>query len=134
MMRVPKLPTVLATLSVVLAGMLFGEGAKPAVAEGLFDDVNLGLLSIGGRAAYFDPKEGDANWFGGGQLRLHPFKFLAVEGSVDFGLGPMWAEASSCSSPNISPSTVPIATSGSRKSSRRMPRCKIRDSRITDTW
>ena len=84
MMRTGKGPVVLATLTVVLAGMWCGAGAKPAAAEGIFDDVNLGLLSIGGRATYFAPKEGDANWFGGGQLRLHPFKFLAVEGSVDY--------------------------------------------------
>jgi opacity protein-like surface antigen len=64
--------------------MLYEGGVTPAAAEGIFDDVNLGLLSIGGRATYFDSKDGDANWFGGGQLRLHPFKFLAVEGSVDY--------------------------------------------------
>ncbi|MBX3327208.1 MAG: hypothetical protein U0223_18740 [Nitrospira sp.] len=84
MMKTWKLPVVVVTLTVVLAGMLYEGGSKPAAAEGLFDDVNLGLLSIGGRATYFDPKDGDANWFGGGQLRLHPFKFLAVEGSVDY--------------------------------------------------
>lgn len=79
-----KLPVVVTALAIALAGPLCGEGVQPAEAEGLFDDVNLGLVSIGGRATYFDPKEGDANWFGGGQLRLHPFKFLAVEGSVDY--------------------------------------------------
>ncbi len=84
MMRTWKRPVLVATLTVVLGGMLGVAGVKPAAAEGIFDDVNLGLLSIGGRATYFDPKEGDANWFGGGQLRLHPFKFLAVEGSVDY--------------------------------------------------
>ncbi|MBX3335762.1 MAG: porin family protein, partial [Nitrospira sp.] len=35
-------------------------------------------------ATYFDPKNGDENWFGGGQVRIHPFHFLAVEGSVDY--------------------------------------------------
>ena len=84
MVQIRRLPVILASLPVLLAGMLCGGGTKPAAAEGIFDDVNLGLLSIGGRVTYFDPKEGDANWFGGGQLRLHPFKFLAVEGSVDY--------------------------------------------------
>ncbi len=84
MMSTWKPPVVLAALTVVLAGMLCGAGVQSAAAEGIFDDVNLGLFSIGGRATYFDPKDGDANWFGGGQLRLHPFKFLAVEGSVDY--------------------------------------------------
>jgi len=84
MMRVLKLQIVVVTLAVALGGMLYEGSANPAAAEGLFDDVNIGLFSIGGRATYFDPKDGDANWFGGGQLRLHPFKFLAVEGSVDY--------------------------------------------------
>ena len=74
----------LLTITIALGGILYEGGTNLAAAEGLFDDVNLGLVSIGGRATYFDPKEGDANWFGGGQLRLHPFKFLAVEGSVDY--------------------------------------------------
>lgn len=84
MMRIWKLVVVPLTMTAALGGVLYGEGVKPAAAEGLFDDVNIGLFSIGGRATYFDPKEGDANWFGGEQLRLHPFKFLAVEGSVDY--------------------------------------------------
>ncbi|MFO0699844.1 MAG: outer membrane beta-barrel protein [Nitrospira sp.] len=84
MMRMWKLTIVVVTVTVALAGMLCEKVVQSAAAEGLFDDVNLGLLSIGGRATYFDPKDGDANWFGGGQLRLHPFKFLAVEGSVDY--------------------------------------------------
>ena len=61
MMRIWKLPIVLLTMTAALGGMLYGEGAKPAAAEGLFDDVNIGLFSIGGRATYFDPKDGDAN-------------------------------------------------------------------------
>jgi hypothetical protein len=84
MVRVQKLSVVMATMVVALGGILYDGSTKSAVAEGLFDDVNIGLFSLGGRATYFDPKEGDANWFGGGQLRLHPFKFLAVEGSVDY--------------------------------------------------
>ena len=84
MMHVLKLPVALVALPVALGGMLYEGSAKPAAAEGLFDDMNIGLFSIGGRATYFDPKNGDDNWFGGGQVRIHPFHFLAVEGSVDY--------------------------------------------------
>lgn len=83
-MHVLKLQVVVMTLAVTLGGMVYEGSADQAAAEGIFDDVNLGLLSIGGRATYFNPKDGDPNWFGGGQLRLHPFKFLAIEGSVDY--------------------------------------------------
>lgn len=83
-MRARNLPSVLATMTIVLCGMIYQGNANQAAAEGLFDDVNIGLFSIGGRATYVDPKDGDANWFGGGQLRIHPFHFLAIEGSVDY--------------------------------------------------
>ena len=53
-------------------------------ADGPFDRVDVGFLSLGGRAAYYDPKEGDGNWFGGAQARLHLGRFFAVEGSVDY--------------------------------------------------
>lgn len=46
--------------------------------------VDIGLFSIGGRATYFDPKEGEAKWFGGAQLRIHPSRYLAIEGSADY--------------------------------------------------
>lgn len=53
-------------------------------AGNIFDDVDVGLFSIGGRATYFNPKEGDDRWFGGAQVRVHPIRYLAVEGSVDY--------------------------------------------------
>lgn len=84
MRRVWNLPVVLGTITIALGGMLYEGSTSPAAAEGLFDDVNIGLFSIGGRATYVDPKDGDANWFGGGQLRIHPFHFMAIEGSVDY--------------------------------------------------
>jgi opacity protein-like surface antigen len=84
MVRALKRSVVMLTMLIVLGEMLYEGTAKPVAAEGLFDDVNIGLFSIGGRATYFDPKEGDDNWFGGGQVRIHPFHFLAVEGSVDY--------------------------------------------------
>ncbi len=83
-MRVLKRPVVLVALTVTLGGMLSEGSANQAKGETLFDDMNIGLFSLGGRATYFDPKSGDDNWFGGGQVRIHPFHFLAVEGSVDY--------------------------------------------------
>ena len=52
--------------------------------KGLFDQVDIGLLSIGGRATYIDPIDGSSNWYGGAQVRLHPWRFLAFEGSADY--------------------------------------------------
>jgi opacity protein-like surface antigen len=46
--------------------------------------VGIGFFSIGGRATYFDPKEGEDKWFGGAQLRIHPSHYLAIEGSADY--------------------------------------------------
>ncbi len=51
---------------------------------GLFDQVDIGLLSIGGRAMYFDPKDGSSEWYGGAQVRLHPSHYFAIEGSADY--------------------------------------------------
>lgn len=84
MRHVLRLPVLAVTLALTLGGMFYDGNASQAMAETLFDDVNIGLFSIGGRATYFDPKEGDDNWFGGGQVRIHPFHFLAIEGSVDY--------------------------------------------------
>jgi len=49
--------------------------------------VDIGLLSVGGRAAYYDPADAAANWFGGAQLRLHPIRYFAIEGSADYRQG-----------------------------------------------
>ena len=79
-----KLPVMLGAMTVALGG-IFYEGVAISAPKSLFDDVNIGLFSVGGRATYFNPTDGHANWFGGGQLRLHMFRYLAVEGSVDYG-------------------------------------------------
>lgn len=55
-----------------------------ASAAWLFEDVDRGIISLGGRATYFDSKEGDDNWFGGGQLRLYLGKIFALEASADY--------------------------------------------------
>ena len=46
--------------------------------------MDIGFFSVGGRATYFDPKEGEAKWFGGAQLRFYPLRYLAIEGSADY--------------------------------------------------
>ena len=50
----------------------------------LFHQVDIGALSLGGRATYFNPKDGGDNWYGGGQLRFHPSHYFAIEGSADY--------------------------------------------------
>jgi opacity protein-like surface antigen len=59
--------------------------AVPAAgADGLFEQVNIGPVSVGGRATYYDPKDASGEWYGGAQVRLHAFRFLAFEGSADY--------------------------------------------------
>ena len=72
-------------LALVVSGipMLFPQPAT-AADNGLFEQMDMGFFSVGGRAAYYDPQEGQSGWFGGGQVRLHPWKFLAFEGSADY--------------------------------------------------
>ena len=75
----------LCALTVAIAGV-------PAIApiqalaadDGLFKQMDIGLFSIGGRATWFDPHDGQSRWFGGGQVRIYPFKYLAFEGSADY--------------------------------------------------
>ena len=50
----------------------------------LFQQMDIGFFSIGGRAVYYDPKDTQANWFGGAQVRVNPFKYLSFEGSADY--------------------------------------------------
>jgi opacity protein-like surface antigen len=73
---------------IVLAGLFVVPLPVTPVYAGdggyIFDDINVKLFSIGGRATWFDPKEGSARWFGGAQVRVYPFKFLAIEGSADY--------------------------------------------------
>jgi hypothetical protein len=71
--------------SVMSVALLTAEpAAKAADDNGLFQQMDIGLLSIGGRATYLDPKDGSSRWFGGGQVRLHPWRYLAFEGSADY--------------------------------------------------
>ncbi|MGH7233678.1 MAG: outer membrane protein [Nitrospiraceae bacterium] len=67
--------------AVLVWGFLTPSAAR---AWGIFDDINSGLVSIGGRATYFDPKDASGEWYGGGQVRLYLFEYLAFEGSADY--------------------------------------------------
>ena len=80
-MRPRELPT--GSRRCVLLLSLLMVLPAPALAD-LLEQVDIGFLSIGGRAMYYDPKEGDANWYGGAQVRFHPFHFFAIEGSADY--------------------------------------------------
>ena len=75
----------LGVIAVMLSGVLTLLPQQAVAADGdLFQQMDIGFFSVGGRATYFDPKEGQSRWFGGGQVRVYPFKYLAFEGSVDY--------------------------------------------------
>ena len=67
-------------LLVVIAGSLM----TPAWADDLFDQVDIGPVSIGGRATYYDSKDAGGKWYGGGQVRVYPWRYFAIEGSADY--------------------------------------------------
>lgn len=52
--------------------------------DGLFKQVDIGPVMLGGRATYYDPKDGSSEWYGGAQLRLYPSHYFAIEGSADY--------------------------------------------------
>ncbi|MEO6307566.1 MAG: porin family protein [Nitrospiraceae bacterium] len=62
---------------------MFPQQAEAADNE-LFQQMDIGFFSIGGRAVYYDPNEGQSRWFGGAQVRVNPFKYLSFEGSADY--------------------------------------------------
>ena len=68
----------------VLVTAVMTMTASRAEAQGIFDEINPGTLSIGGRATYYDPKGADGVWYGGAQVRLYLLRFLAFEGSADY--------------------------------------------------
>ena len=60
-------------------------GMSPTFADSyFFEEVDKGLLSIGGRATYIDPLDASPKWYGGAQVRLHLGQIFAIEGSVDY--------------------------------------------------
>ena len=72
-------------LAMVVSGIptMFPQQATAADDE-LFQQMDIGFFSIGGRATYYDPQEGQSRWFGGGQVRVNPFRYLSFEGSADY--------------------------------------------------
>jgi hypothetical protein len=75
----------LCAFTVVMAGVPAILPTQAVAADDdLFKQMDIGRFSIGGRATWFDPHDGQSRWFGGGQVRVYPFKYLAFEGSVDY--------------------------------------------------
>jgi opacity protein-like surface antigen len=72
----------------MVSALMFGLSLAPntiwADTNWLFEDVSKGVFSIGGRAMYFNPLDGDDNWHGGAQVRLHLGEIFAIEGSADY--------------------------------------------------
>lgn len=60
------------------------SSVQVASAESIFEQVEYGPLSIGGRATYYDPNDADGNWYGGAQVRAYLGKYFAIEGSADY--------------------------------------------------
>ena len=76
----PSILMVVLGLTLAVGSMAAPTGAQAADDKGLFEQIDIGLLSIGGRATYVDPKDGSSR----GQVRLHPSRYFAFEGSVDY--------------------------------------------------
>lgn len=72
-------------LAIAVSGIpaMFPQQAAAADSD-LFQQMDIGFVSIGGRATYYDPKEGESGWSGGAQVRVNPFRYLSFEGSADY--------------------------------------------------
>ena len=70
----------------IVAPTLFESGRAEAADQNWagMPQVDIGLVSIGGRATYWDQNNGPDRWFGGAQLRVHPSHYFAIEGSADY--------------------------------------------------
>jgi opacity protein-like surface antigen len=67
-------------IGAVCVGLTIGAVAFAADEK----ELGFGRFSIGGRAMWFDPKDGDSTWSGGAQVRLYLARFFAIEGSADY--------------------------------------------------
>lgn len=75
----------LGVIAVVLCGVPILLPQQAAAADDdLFKQMDIGFFSVGGRATYYDPNEGQSRWFGGAQVRVNPFRYLSFEGSADY--------------------------------------------------
>jgi opacity protein-like surface antigen len=74
----------LGTIFALILGLSLAPGTLWAGTNWLTEDVSKGVFSIGGRAMYFNPIDGDDHWHGGAQVRLHLGEMFAIEGSTDY--------------------------------------------------
>lgn len=71
----------------IISAMLIGFMVAPGTLWAknlLMEDMSKGVFSIGGRAVYYDPIDGNDDWRGGAQARLYLTEFFAIEGSADY--------------------------------------------------
>lgn len=71
-------------LGAAVAVTSLGPWAPDASAEPMFQQMEYGPFSIGGRATYYDPKDADGKWYGGAQVRAYLGNYFAIEGSADY--------------------------------------------------
>ena len=78
--------TIMTGFALAIAGALapMTIPQSEAADNDLFKQMDIGFFSIGGRATYYDPQEGQSRWFGGAQVRVNPFRYLSFEGSADY--------------------------------------------------
>ena len=81
-----KVKTIVTGFALAIAGALapMTIPQSEAADNDLFKQMDIGFFSVGGRATYYDPQEGQSRWFGGAQVRVNPFRYLSFEGSADY--------------------------------------------------
>ena len=81
-----KVKTIVTGFALAIAGALVPMTIPQSEAadNDLFKQMDIGFFSIGGRATYYDPQEGQLRWFGGALVRVNPFRYLSFEGSADY--------------------------------------------------
>lgn len=71
----------------IISAMLMGFMVAPGTlwAKNLLtEDLSKGAFSLGGRAVYYDPIDGNDAWRGGAQARLYLTEMFAIEASMDY--------------------------------------------------
>jgi len=84
---IPRLSFTPVYLGLLLFSLMTAASPGHAIAErdgGLFQQVEIGPISVGIRGTYYDPKDASGKWYGGAQARLHFLRFFAIEGSADY--------------------------------------------------
>src|SRR4051812_14673317 len=71
-------------IGLIMAAMILGSSPVRGSDNQLGGEkIDAGHVSLGGRGTWYDPKDGDAKWYGGGQLRFYGSTF-GLEGSADY--------------------------------------------------